>query len=106
MLDKVFVAKVGDIAPGKFRRIKAGHFDIAVFNIDGKFYAIKDSCPHLGEPLSRGTLEGSLLTCPGHSWKFDVKTGACMKGDEQLSLRTFDTIVDGESLYVVLNTTT
>jgi hypothetical protein len=35
-----------------------------------------------------------------------VKTGACMKGDEQLSLRTFDTIVDGESLYVVLNTTT
>ncbi len=51
------------------------HLDIAVFNINGKFHAISDSCAHKGGPLSKGFLEGDIITCPWHGWKYSVKTG-------------------------------
>ena len=101
MSDKVLVAGVGEIPPGKAKVVKMGNIDVAVFNVEGKFYAIKDSCPHQGDPLSRGSLDGMTLTCPGHGWKFDLKSGRCIKGDEELSLRTFDTSVDGEQVWVI-----
>ena len=49
--------------------------DIAIFNIDGKFYAISNSCIHKGGPLSKGYLEGHTVTCPWHGWKYSVRNG-------------------------------
>ena len=48
---------------------------IAVFNINGVFYAISNSCVHKGGPLSKGFLDGDIVTCPWHGWKYSVKTG-------------------------------
>ena len=66
MSDKIFVAETDEIPPGKAKVVKVGRIDVAVFNVEGKFYAIKDSCPHMGGPLSRGSLDGTTITCPGH----------------------------------------
>jgi 3-phenylpropionate/trans-cinnamate dioxygenase ferredoxin subunit len=96
-----FVAESGEIAFGKARVVKVGRIDVAVFNVEGKFYAIKDSCPHQGDSLSRGCVDGTILTCPGHGCKFDLKTGRCVKGDEEISLRTFDTTIEGKKLCVI-----
>ena len=101
MSDKTFVAETDELPPGSRKVVKLGDVDVAILNVEGKFYAIKDSCPHLGEPLSMGALDGMTLACPGHGWKFDIKTGRCVKGDEDISLRTFDTMVEGDRLYVV-----
>jgi nitrite reductase/ring-hydroxylating ferredoxin subunit len=48
---------------------------IALFNVDGTFYALDGICPHQGGPLGKGTLAGCLVTCPWHGWQFDVTTG-------------------------------
>lgn len=51
-----------------------GH-PIAIFNLEGAFYAIEDCCTHQGFPLSDGPIEGDEITCPFHGAKFCIKTG-------------------------------
>ena len=48
---------------------------LAVFNIDGRYYAIRNRCPHEGGPVATGPLQGTMITCPRHGWQFDVATG-------------------------------
>jgi nitrite reductase/ring-hydroxylating ferredoxin subunit len=49
---------------------------VAVFNVDGSFYAINDTCAHRGGPLGEGELDGKTVICPWHGWRYDVTTGA------------------------------
>jgi nitrite reductase/ring-hydroxylating ferredoxin subunit len=51
---------------------------IALFNVDGAFLAIDNTCAHRGGPLAEGTLEGSVVTCPWHGWKYDCRSGASL----------------------------
>ena len=51
------------------------NINIAIFNISGRFYAISGSCIHTGGPLSEGILNGDIVTCPWHGWKYSVKNG-------------------------------
>jgi 3-phenylpropionate/trans-cinnamate dioxygenase ferredoxin subunit len=69
------VATVGDIPPGEMKGVLAGMKPVLLANIKGRIYAIGDLCPHLYIPLSRGRLNGSVVTCPAHGSKFDVCTG-------------------------------
>ena len=48
--------------------------NLAVFNINGKYHEISDTCVHKGGPLSQGNLE-EVVTCPWHGWKYNVRTG-------------------------------
>ena len=53
--------------------------EISFFLINGEVFAIDNSCPHRGGPLSRGVLENNLaVRCPLHGWLFDLKTGDCL----------------------------
>ncbi len=69
------VAMVGDVPSGEGKVVQANGKEIAVFNCDGTFYAIDNTCLHKGGPLGEGVLEDSIVTCPWHGWKYDVKTG-------------------------------
>ena len=71
----VKVAVTTDISVGTAKKVVAGGKDILLSNIDGSYYAISNTCPHMGGSLSEGTLEGGIITCPRHGSKFDVKTG-------------------------------
>ena len=58
--------------------------------------AIDDRCPHQGYPLSQGRVQGGVLTCEWHNWKFELATGACTFGGEPV--RRYPTrIEDGQS---------
>jgi nitrite reductase/ring-hydroxylating ferredoxin subunit len=63
------------IAPGEGKLVDAGGKKIALFNVDGTFYAIDETCTHRGGPLSEGMLVGTEVTCPWHGATFDVRTG-------------------------------
>jgi nitrite reductase/ring-hydroxylating ferredoxin subunit len=74
------LCRVTDIASGKSRSFsvskgKGAKIEIAVFNIDGKYYAISNTCKHKGGPLSQGILEKKIVTCPWHGWKYSVING-------------------------------
>lgn len=74
----VKVAAAAEIPPGKARAVDAGGKRIALFNVDGTFHAIDDTCTHRGGPLSEGTVEGTEVTCPWHGAVFDVTSGTVL----------------------------
>ena len=75
MADFVKVAKTDEIVPGQGKMTEVGGKKIALFNVEGSFHAIDDTCTHRGGPLSEGSLEGNQVTCPLHGARFDVTTG-------------------------------
>lgn len=76
MSNFVKVASTGDVAPGACKTVEANGKAIAVFNVEGTIYATDNTCPHRGGPLGEGELEGKVVTCPWHGWRWDVTTGA------------------------------
>ena len=60
--------------------------EVAVFNVDGEFYAIDNSCPHKGAPLSEGQICGHIVECALHGWQFDVRTGECLTVPERIRI--------------------
>jgi NAD(P)H-dependent nitrite reductase small subunit len=75
MAEEVSVAKADEIPPGSGKVVEVGGKTLAVFNVDGNFYAIDNTCLHRGGPLGEGILEEKVVTCPWHGWEYDVTTG-------------------------------
>ena len=71
----VRVASISDLKPGENKIVFIEDEEIALFNIGGEFFAISNSCPHRGGPLGEGSLDGDIITCPLHGWRFNVKSG-------------------------------
>lgn len=71
----VKVASASDLKPGENKVVNVNGTDVALFNVEGKFFAISNTCLHRGGPLGEGVLEGDVVTCPWHGWRFNVKTG-------------------------------
>ncbi len=69
------VAPASEFAAGDWRSIDLDGTQVAVFNLDGEYYAIEDVCTHDGGILTGGTLEGEEIICPRHGARFSVKTG-------------------------------
>ena len=75
MSDWIDVAPHADIPPGAWRSVELEGAQVAVFNLDGDFYAIEDVCTHDGGILTGGALEGEEIVCPRHGARFSVRTG-------------------------------
>jgi nitrite reductase (NADH) small subunit len=75
MADFIPVAKKKDVIPGEGKIVEVKGTQIALFNIDGTIYATSNVCAHLEGPVGEGPLDGSIITCPWHGWRFNVKTG-------------------------------
>ena len=73
---RVKVAMASEIAPGQGQVVDAAGRTLALFNVDGRFYAVDNACAHRGGPLGEGDLEGTIVRCPWHAWRWDVTTGA------------------------------
>jgi nitrite reductase/ring-hydroxylating ferredoxin subunit len=95
------VARVADVPPGSAREVMAGEQVIALFNVEGTFYALDGICPHAGGPLGEGTLRGSIITCPWHGWQFDVTSGMnCLNA--KACHPAFPTRIEGDDVLVEL----
>lgn len=77
--------------------------DVAVFNVDGTYYAIAGDCPHQGAPLGMGQLSGTIVTCPGHGLRYDVTTG--LKPESARGVRTFPLEVRADGVFVNIEPT-
>jgi nitrite reductase/ring-hydroxylating ferredoxin subunit len=83
----------GEIPHGACARIALPNGEeLAVFNIDGEYYAIDNICPHKGAPLSEGQICGHVVECALHGWQFDVRTGECLTVPERL--KTYKVVVE------------
>lgn len=70
--------KTGDVASGGMRAVEIKGRELLICNCDGSFYALDRRCGHMNAPLDKGTLDGTILTCPLHSAQFDVSTGEAL----------------------------
>ena len=55
--------------------------ELALYNIDGEYYATDNFCPHRGAALSDGAVIGHVVECSLHGWQFDVRSGECLNSD-------------------------
>lgn len=99
--NSVRVAAISELAPGAgcVRAIQGRQ--IALFCVHGQFYAVENSCPHRGGPLGEGVLDGTVVTCPLHGWRFDVTTGECV-GRPGRKIVSLPVRVDGDDVLVDL----
>jgi 3-phenylpropionate/trans-cinnamate dioxygenase ferredoxin subunit len=79
-MEFIEIAKTGDIADGAMKAYKLKEKDILLVKVEGSYFAIGAKCTHLKGDLSKGGLEGKIVTCPLHGSKFDVTTGECISG--------------------------
>jgi len=83
MSEFVAVVEANQVPLDRGLSVNAGGRELALFNIDGQFYALDGTCPHRGGPLGEGITEDGRVYCPLHGWEFDVKTGACINNPEK-----------------------
>ena len=96
----VKVAGTGDIAPGAGKAVDSGGRRIALFNIEGTFYAIDDTCTHRDGPLSEGMVVGAEVTCPWHGAVFDVTSGSVLGAPAPRDVARYAVRVEGEDIEV------
>ena len=99
MANWIRIAAVVECPPGSARELVAADRMVALFNVDGEFYALDGVCPHQGGPIGKGELCGTVVTCPWHGWQFDICTG---QHQTTASLRhpTLCVKVEGEHIFV------
>jgi len=98
MTQWIKIAEIGDVPPGAGRAFEVEGRSIAVFNVDGRLYAIDDSCPHQGSSLAMGHLEGYMVTCRSHGMKVNVIAGQ----GPGMDVRSFPVESRPDGLYVCL----
>jgi 3-phenylpropionate/trans-cinnamate dioxygenase ferredoxin subunit len=100
MAEWVDVAKVEDFPPGTVRTVEIEGTPIAVFNLNGHYYAIEDVCTHEAETLSDGAVEGEEIVCPRHGAHFSIVTGAALSPPAYEPVTTFPVQVEGGMVMV------
>jgi 3-phenylpropionate/trans-cinnamate dioxygenase ferredoxin subunit len=112
------VGRAADLAPGGRLIVVLEGRSIGVFNVGGELFALRNTCPHQGGPLCRGTLSGLLtapapgeyryerrgevLRCPWHGWEFDIRTGRSLVDPELVRVRTYPVSVESGQVLLEL----
>jgi 3-phenylpropionate/trans-cinnamate dioxygenase ferredoxin subunit len=114
-MPKYVIGTVRETPPGTQREVRVRDLTIALFNVDGSYYAILNRCPHQGAPLAKGTPVGRvestapgeyiydpckcLLKCAWHGWEFDLRTGQSWFNPTRKRVRPYVVTVEkGEAI--------
>lgn len=116
-MTRFVVGKVTDLASGERRIVSIEGRSIGIFNVDGRFFALRNRCPHKGGALCEGPLcgtalpvdgftylygrEGRILRCAWHGWEFDIETGQALV-DPRVRAQTYPVTVEGDELVIIV----
>ena len=99
MGEYVRAAAAAEVPPGTAREVVVDGKPVALFNVDGAFYATNNICLHRGGPLGQGMLDGPIVMCPWHAWTWNVITGENAANPE-LKIETYPVKVEGGDVLV------
>lgn len=94
------VCSTSDIAVGGWRQTEVDGTSVAIYNVDGDFFAIEDVCTHDGAILSGCPLEGDEVVCPRHGARFSVKTGEALSAPAWEATTTFPVKIENDEIWV------
>ncbi len=98
----VTVAKTAELPPGAREVFEVDGLYIAVFNVDGRYYAIEDRCTHDDGPLAEGDLDGYTIICPRHGARFDIRDGRVLSMPAVIPVPWFPVRVEGDEIQIGL----
>jgi nitrite reductase (NADH) small subunit/3-phenylpropionate/trans-cinnamate dioxygenase ferredoxin subunit len=93
------LASANDVPDGGVRLIETGGVAVTVCRDGDRWYAVDDACPHRGLSLSTATLDGGVLTCSWHGYRFNLASGACLDSDVP-PLTCHRLLVDDEGVWL------
>ena len=97
------VADVGEIPEGEGRSYSVNGRMVAVFLSGGEYFAISDTCPHMGASLGAGALEDGAVSCPWHAWRFNIKDGSWLDApNSKLRADCFAVRVEDDEIQVLV----
>lgn len=96
----VRVATTAEIRPGKMKRFDIDGHAILLVNVDGRYYAVDDTCTHEDASLASGSLKGELVKCPLHGSRFSVVSGKVLDDPADKDLQTYPVRVDGDTVLI------
>ena len=99
MSEFVTVARVGQIREGRGQRFVVGQREVALFLVEGKYYALDDYCPHMGASLGGCEVQNGAVVCNRHYWAFRLADGACLDVP-RLKAETFEVRVEGDQIQI------
>jgi nitrite reductase/ring-hydroxylating ferredoxin subunit len=89
----VTVGRVEDVPVGRGATVELlNGRELALYNVEGRFYAIENFCPHKGAPLADGRLCGATVECDWHGWRFDLSTGVCLTN--RSAVETYEVLIE------------
>ncbi len=100
------VAPVEELKPGQAKLVDADDIYIAVYNIDGEYYALEDTCTHDNVPIlacgleAEELIDGDQLVCPRHGARFDIKTGKALTPPAFEDISTFPVRIENGVIQV------
>lgn len=94
----VAATTLSELAKRKKKLVSIHDEQIALFFVNGRAYALKDTCIHQQRSLSNGTVLRNRVICPGHQWAFDVETG--WVEEQERCQPTYGVRIDGDTVYV------
>ena len=97
------VARLNDIPKGRGLCVRVGGIEVGLFRVEGRVYAMENRCPHAGDPLSEGSLEGAIVVCRAHGWDFDVRTGFRPENPDGFPIPCFAVRVEAGEVLVDLD---
>ena len=89
-----------ELPAGKAAAVEVNGKKVAVFNVDGTFYAMDDTCTHRGGPLSEGQVDGTVVTCPWHGAEFEITNGQVLGPPAPGGVTSFEVKVEGNDVMV------
>lgn len=92
-------AKKEEIPAGTIREFQLDGKTVAVANVGGKLFAINNVCLHRGGPLGQGELDGQIVTCPWHGWRYDVTNGKLVT-NPAVGVEIYPIEVRGDDIFV------
>jgi nitrite reductase/ring-hydroxylating ferredoxin subunit len=104
MSEFVKVLNVSDLPVGESKVVEVGDRSIAIFNANGRFFALDNICAHRGGPLGEGFVDQNNLTvqCPWHGWVYGLRDGTSAV-NPMFRVECFEVLVDGDELKVALD---
>ena len=98
MGELVTVAKTSELGPGQAKAVDVKGTPVAIFNVGGTYYAIEDTCSHVGGPLSEGAVEGTVVNCPWHGAQFDLTSGKVLTPPAATGVKSYQVRVEGSEV--------
>ena len=101
---RVRACRVDELPPGEARRVEGDHQPVAVYNVDGEFFALDDTCTHEKFALTEGWIDDDVVECALHMAKFCIRTGKvlCLPANRDLTAHAVE-VIDGDVWIVILN---